>query len=432
MLNSCVRFLWVDLQLPRLKRCISGDDVVDTLQKLPSGIHATYQRILENIDSSDVSIDRARHVFECVASAKTPLTPAQITEIFFIDLDNPVKTSIDTDTMNNITDPEAFILEKCPGFLNITDTPVHSWEAEPTHRTVQFIHFSAQECLMSAELKKATTFAQRYSFDALSADITIAKICLSALNKDGLVATFQAYTDNYWEEHVSARNEDVLSELLDLFLRMNSPAFVRWVVARFKQGPDFDTVFHCAARLGLYHHLERMLGRSRHDPSIPANGLIKTRDSSGRTALHDAASNGRADCCRFLLEHGALVDDVDNGGNTPLHKAAVSGNLETVRLLLQQPAADGSNAAGLRCRTRNMEGQTPLHEAAYLGDAEVCRLLLEHGALVNEKDNDGKTPLRVAKEYSFGEAAIPILLEYGAKDVPNRRVRVRARVRNEL
>ncbi|KZV62671.1 ankyrin, partial [Peniophora sp. CONT] len=113
----------------------------------------------------------------------------------------------------------------------------------------------------------------------------------------------------------------------------------------------------------------------------------------GQTALHQAAYYANADVCRLLLEHGAHVDDADNDGNTPLHLTA---NLDTVHLLLQYPVADGSNAAALRCRTRNKKGQTALHQAAYRGSVEACRFLLEHGALVDEEDNDGKTPLQVA------------------------------------
>ncbi|KZV62670.1 ankyrin, partial [Peniophora sp. CONT] len=40
--------------------------------------------------------------------------------------------------------------------------------------------------------------------------------------------------------------------------------------------------------------------------------------------------------------------------------------------------------------------KTALHTAARSGRVEVCRLLLEHGALVEDADNDGDTPLHEA------------------------------------
>ncbi|KZV62888.1 ankyrin, partial [Peniophora sp. CONT] len=116
------------------------------------------------------------------------------------------------------------------------------------------------------------------------------------------------------------------------------------------------------------------------------------------TALHDAAKSGHGEVCKLLLEQGALVENADTDGNTPLHEAAYSGDLDTIRLLLQHPAADGSSAAPLRCRTRNKKGQTVLHRAAYWGRAKACRVLLEHGAPVEEEDHKGRTPLQIAKE----------------------------------
>ncbi|KZV71699.1 ankyrin, partial [Peniophora sp. CONT] len=114
----------------------------------------------------------------------------------------------------------------------------------------------------------------------------------------------------------------------------------------------------------------------------------------GQTALHKAACMGRTTkVCRFLLEHGALIDEPDNDGETSLHCAALCGRLDTVRLLLEYPAADGSNAAALRLHIRDNKGQTALHKAASRGHTEVCRFLLEHGALMDENDDNGETPL---------------------------------------
>ncbi|KZV71696.1 ankyrin, partial [Peniophora sp. CONT] len=119
----------------------------------------------------------------------------------------------------------------------------------------------------------------------------------------------------------------------------------------------------------------------------------------GSTALHEAARRGRTEICRLLLNHGALIDDTNNNGHTPLLLATYSANLDTIHLLLEYPAPDGSNAATLRCRARNAQGQTALHQAAYYGHARVCCLLLEHGASVDELDNNSKNPLHYAARF---------------------------------
>jgi ankyrin repeat protein len=42
-------------------------------------------------------------------------------------------------------------------------------------------------------------------------------------------------------------------------------------------------------------------------------------------------------------------------------------------------------------------GVTPLHLAAYKGYAEIAKILLEWGADPNIRDDDGLTPLEIAK-----------------------------------
>ena len=44
-------------------------------------------------------------------------------------------------------------------------------------------------------------------------------------------------------------------------------------------------------------------------------------DYDMRSALHLAASAGRENCARFLLEHGARVNARDRWGGTPLQDA---------------------------------------------------------------------------------------------------------------
>ncbi|KZV64105.1 ankyrin [Peniophora sp. CONT] len=94
----------------------------------------------------------------------------------------------------------------------------------------------------------------------------------------------------------------------------------------------------------------------------------------------------------------------------------MNGHLDVVRRLLEYPAADGSNAAALRCGIRDNHGRTALHRAAEDGRANICRLLLEHGAVVDEEDNDGKTPLQLAKEERELDV-VDVLLKHGATDV---------------
>src|SRR5690606_19338998 len=69
----------------------------------------------------------------------------------------------------------------------------------------------------------------------------------------------------------------------------------------------------------------------------------------GWTPLHYAASKGRTDTARMLIERGALVNAPAPDGTTPLMMAAYSGDRETVQLLLNHGAdATAINLAKLR------------------------------------------------------------------------------------
>jgi len=84
---------------------------------------------------------------------------------------------------------------------------------------------------------------------------------------------------------------------------------------------------------------------------------MNVRDSSGRTALHDAMFQKNAAIIRLLLEYGFDVN------------AAVPAN-----------------------------GYTPLHDAVWVNNVDAATLLLEFGADKDIKDTAGLTPFDKAKK----------------------------------
>lgn len=93
-----------------------------------------------------------------------------------------------------------------------------------------------------------------------------------------------------------------------------------------------------------------------------------------RTALHEAASHGRALQLKQLIESGASVNMVTVDNITPLHEACIQAHPNCARLLLE---------AGAQVDVRTIHGSTPLCNACASGSLECVKLLLEHGAKVN-------------------------------------------------
>jgi ankyrin repeat protein len=113
----------------------------------------------------------------------------------------------------------------------------------------------------------------------------------------------------------------------------------------------------------------------------------------GATALWFAAFDGRASVVKLLLEKGA---DATIGlfDSSPLCDASAHGKLEVVRVLLGHPR--GKATINQRC----FHGRTALWNACYQGQGAVVRLLLESGADPTLADDDGTTPMAIAKQES--------------------------------
>ena len=58
-------------------------------------------------------------------------------------------------------------------------------------------------------------------------------------------------------------------------------------------------------------------------------------DLLGRSALHEAVSQGELETARTLILYGAEVDAADLSGQTPLYFASELGKVDMVSMLLE-------------------------------------------------------------------------------------------------
>lgn len=104
--------------------------------------------------------------------------------------------------------------------------------------------------------------------------------------------------------------------------------------------------------------------------------------------------------------YGPLVDDAN------LHQAVRDGDIERVRALTREKPE--------RVHQVDAVGNTPLHWAVWGNNLDMTRLLIEHGASVDARNGDGRTPGVVALfgyhrwRYEEKPEILRILLENGA------------------
>uniref|UniRef100_A0A8C5PLE7 SOCS box domain-containing protein n=1 Tax=Leptobrachium leishanense TaxID=445787 RepID=A0A8C5PLE7_9ANUR len=108
----------------------------------------------------------------------------------------------------------------------------------------------------------------------------------------------------------------------------------------------------------------------------------------GRAPLHEACAGGHKDCVQLLLQYGANSNQRSDDGLSPLHYCDTHSSLRCASLLLQQGA--------LVNQVSEDTEDTSLHVAAQLGLIDHAQLYLRHGAIVNFKNKDGKTPMSAA------------------------------------
>lgn len=109
----------------------------------------------------------------------------------------------------------------------------------------------------------------------------------------------------------------------------------------------------------------------------------KTIDNN---SLTDAITKGSLENVKQLILSGADVNGLDKNGESPLLAAARKGDIEFVKFLLQNHANPNQTT----------KGSTPLIWTTVYQQAEIAQLLVNSGVHINQSDQDGNCPLKIA------------------------------------
>jgi len=153
-----------------------------------------------------------------------------------------------------------------------------------------------------------------------------------------------------------------------------------------------ETVLHKVASAGDEELLFRQIN-------------INAKNSSGWTALHAAAANGRGSLVRLLLGVGADPEATTLRQINALRLALESKDESSIAVLLEK---------GSKVDARNADGWTALQVAAADGRGLLVRALLKAGADTNATTPYGMNALDLALE-GKAEQSIEALLEKGAE-----------------
>lgn len=402
-----IRFLWVTCQLDTLSRPSRHRDIEQALQRLPAGLFATYDRILNTIDPE--YLDLASRSLFWLAHAPASMNLDELVEVIAIELD-----STSTDGLERLHDP-ADILRLCGSLLRHSDTT----------NIVELAHHSVFEFVNSSWDRQEIPEAFRITED--KALMTMSRTILRFLNfLEFRVSRIEPYFDaksirlheiipsqssrsfftyatmNWWKvlPKDSSMLSDLWSDILAFFDDETGNFAAIILVLRHAYGdyryPTLMKPVHFCAMHGL--EFVKYLTPFQHFD-------IQATVDDGRTALHIAVENSNESMVRHLVVAGAHIDAVSYDGRTPLQCALEIGHIDITRYLVKE----GADVKGCF-----VNGESALSMAVNNGMHELITFLLAEKLDPNERLPDGKTALHIAAQVGSDFVIVDLLRNAGA------------------
>lgn len=424
--DSRPRFQYVSCQFDALKPLKTAKKIRDALDDLPTGLDATYNRMLERINPKDQQ--QVARVLEWLSFSLRPLLLEEVAEVFILNWD--AKVPFDEEdrllTPGTVLDFLRGFVTEVPRRIPIDDQDHYARQATDVVE-IRLAHFSIKEYLVSDRMP--SSISATFAIDTIHAHVHITESCLAyhlhlsktTIATEGLLRQYQLweYVVKYWSKHVNLIPSDKCTQTitqgaLQVFTR-DSQALLNMARIRspdeFSGGPKWETAVDRLAP-PLYHACSisslRLTEIILEADKASVIDELATHSALG-FALQAAAYRGLEAIVRLLLDKGADVNAQGGEFGNALQAAALSRHEAIVQLLLDKGA--DVNAQG------GYYG-TALQAAARRETEAVVQLLLDKGADVNTKGGQFGNALQAAVCRGRWEIGELLLLRGAEVDPP--------------
>ena len=265
-----------------------------------------------------------------------------------------------------------------------------------------------QEYLTSDRVANAE-HVSHFHIHSKPAHTLLAKACLSVLlhpdygieKVDTKDFPLIEYAAEHGVEH--ARFPDVslyICDGIDLLFEKDKPHFATWVgiynIDEHWHVPSGDTPEECqpsplyyAVLCGVDGLVERLLTAHPQNPDAAAGWY--------GAPLNAALAKGYLDIARFLLDLGAVGDDMNHADQTGLYIASSRGYADVVRSLISRGANPNARCGDWKTVLEGQVLWTPLHAAIYFDHPDIALLLLDGGADPETRSMEDQTALYMCK-----------------------------------
>ncbi|KAL7803967.1 ankyrin repeat-containing domain protein [Trichoderma afarasin] len=400
-------FQYVRLQLEALQSLSSESDIREALLNLPTGLDATYNRVLESIPPTFQ--ERVIHSLKWLAFSKRVLRIEELAEIFIIRLHN------NTITFNETERPftPADILKYFSGLVIAQEDRFSEYEETSTR--VRLVHFSLKEYFISERIQQGPSKA--FSFIELDAELSIVRSCLAYLNHlNNWLASYTSpslngdvvnksnplarYAAHYWMTHLEGIprvkwSPEIESDAMSA-LAVHSRSLLTLLIVSDDER-EYIMKPYCYTAQGGHFQLTKMLIHQKSG----ANKYVTSEELD--EALQQMACIGSIDMMQFFLEAGADVNAQCGQYGSALQAVAAEGHLDAIKFLVNRGANVNNSSNKGECLLTCMPGESNEH----------LKFLLESGADINMQNKDRGTALHKAIMHGY-DANVDLLLRRGA------------------